>query len=205
LHFSILPRHRGVAPVAWAILEGDARTGVTTMRMDEGVDTGPVFLVQETPIAPDDTQGTLTARLAEMGAPLLVETLERVERGGISAQPQANDQATLARRLEKEDGRIDWRFPARVIERRVRALDPWPGTFTTFRGSPLKILRTSFVARSIPPGLLLVDRDRPIVGTGEEAIELVDVQSPGKNRTSGVEWLRGARVREGETLGDAGS
>jgi methionyl-tRNA formyltransferase len=203
LHFSLLPRHRGVAPVAWAILDGDARTGVSTMRMDEGVDTGPAFLMRETEVRADDTCGTLTARLAEIGAPLLVETIERLAAGTIEAAAQDSARATIARKLEKEDGRIDWSLPAAAIERRVRAMDPWPGAFTGFRGSPLKIHGAGVRAGTIAPGRIVVEGATPLVGTGDGVLELRAVQAAGKSRVSGAEWLRGARIQDGEMLGDA--
>lgn len=141
VHGSLLPRHRGAAPIAAAILAGDAETGVSIMLMDAGVDTGPVLSTAALPVAPDDTTGTLTPKLAALGADLLTATLPRWLRGEITPQPQPTEGATLAPRLAKEAGAIDWREPVWLIERRVRAYQPWPGAYTTWRGQMLKVLR----------------------------------------------------------------
>ncbi|HET9886878.1 MAG TPA: methionyl-tRNA formyltransferase, partial [bacterium] len=180
VHFSLLPRHRGMAPVAWSILAGDARTGVCTMRMDRGVDTGPVYLRRDIAIEANDTTGTLTAKLAELGAELLVETLRGLEAGTMKPVPQDETNATHAGRIEKEDGRIDWSRPAQEIERRVRALDPWPNAFTTFRGEPLKLLRTSVASGSLPAGVLEIREGVPVAGTGQGILLLEEVQAAGK-------------------------
>jgi methionyl-tRNA formyltransferase len=201
VHFSLLPRHRGMAPVAWSILEGDARSGVCTMRMDRGVDTGPVYLCRDIPIDPKDTTGSLTAKLAELGADLLVETLRGLEAGIISAKPQEETGATHAGRIEKEDGRIDWTRPAAEIERKVRALDPWPNAFTSFRGEPLKLLRASIAEGSLAPGMLEIRAGVPVVGTGRGILVLEEVQAAGKKRMEGKEWARGARPETKEILG----
>ena len=203
VHFSLLPRHRGVAPVTWAILEGDAETGVTTMRMDRGVDTGAALLTERTPIRPDDTTGTLTARLAELGAPLLVRTLEGVAAGTIPDRPQPEEGATYARALAKEDGRIDWSRPAEELERRVRALSPWPGTFTGWRGRRLKVHAVRTAAGPAPgPGEVRATDGCPVAGTGEGALELVTVQPEGKPAMEGEAWARGARPEPGESFAD---
>jgi methionyl-tRNA formyltransferase len=204
LHFSLLPRHRGVAPVQWAILEGDEVTGVTTMKMDRGVDTGPVYLEERVPVEVGDTAGSLTRRLAALGGTLLVETIERVLAGTIEARPQSEDGATYARRLEKEDGRLDWARPAVELARRVRGLSPWPGTFTEFRGERLKILSAGVATGELPPGKLRVAGDRLEVGTGDGLLVLDEVQASGKARTDGVAWVRGARPGTDERLGEAG-
>jgi methionyl-tRNA formyltransferase len=203
LHFSLLPRHRGVAPVAWAILSGDERTGVTTMRMDQGVDTGPAYLTAEVAIGSEDTCGALTERLARIGAPLLVETLDRLARGTIEAHAQDAANATHARRLEKEDGRIAWTEPALEIARRIRALDPWPGAFTTLRREPLKIHRAAPRDGEGRPGRIAIAQGRPLVGTGRGLLELIEVQAAGKSRMPAEDWLRGARITGGEVLGDS--
>lgn len=204
VHFSLLPRHRGMAPVAWSILSGDARTGVCTMRMDRGVDTGPVYLSREMAIDPKDTTGSLTAKLAELGAGLLVETLRGLEAGTMTAKPQDELNATHAGRIEKEHGRIDWSRSAREIERQVRALDPWPNAFTTFRGGPLKVLRASVAEGTQAPGVLEIRSGIPVSGTGEGILVLEEVQAPGKKRIDGREWARGARPHSGEKLGANG-
>ena len=139
LHGSLLPKYRGAAPINWAIVNGETRTGLTTMQIDAGLDTGPMLLKYETAIGADETAPELTARLAEAGAPLMVETLRRLDRGEITPTPQDNSQATLAPPLKKEDGRIDWSLSARKTYNRIRGLQPWPGAFTTFRGKKCQI------------------------------------------------------------------
>ena len=201
LHFSLLPRHRGPAPVAWAILEGDATSGVTTMRMDEGVDTGPIFLQESVAIRADDTQESLGARLADVGAALLARTLDGIAAGTITAAPQAADGVTHARLLAAEDGRIDWTRPAVEIDRQVRGLAPWPGAFTTWRGKRLAVHGVTVQEVSLAPGRLGVDRSRVLVGTGAGAVELVCVQPEGKPKVEGSAWARGARLTDDAALG----
>ena len=133
LHGSLLPKYRGAAPVHWAIANGEKQTGVCTMLLDEGLDTGPVYLCEETPIGPDETAPELYDRLAEMGSPLILKTLQGITDGTSSRKPQAGTEATLAPVLKKEDGFIDWARPAAQIHNRVRAFNPWPGTVTRFR------------------------------------------------------------------------
>lgn len=201
LHFSLLPRHRGPAPLAWAILAGDAETGVTTMRMDEGVDTGPIFLQQRVPIRADDTQESLGARLADVGAPLLARTLEGLETGSVVATPQPDAGATHARLLAAEDGRIDWTRTATETDRHVRGLAPWPGAFTTWRGKRLGIHTVVVREGELAPGRLRVERARVLVGSGAGTIELAMVQQEGKPAMEGGAWARGARPADGEALG----
>jgi methionyl-tRNA formyltransferase len=203
VHFSLLPRHRGVAPVTWAILEGDAETGVTTMRMDRGVDTGAALLTERTAIRPDDTTASLTDRLAELGAPLLVRTLEGVAAGTVPDAPQPDKGATYAPALSKQDGLIDWSRPADELERRVRALSPWPGTFTGWRGRRFKVhsVRVAPGAALDPGGVRVVD-GRPVAGTGSDALELLTVQPEGKPAMEGEAWVRGSRPEPGETFAD---
>lgn len=210
VHFSLLPRHRGVAPVTWAILEGDAETGVTTMCMDRGVDTGGTLLVARTAIRPDDTTGSLTARLAALGATLLERTLDELQAGTLAASPQPDGGATYAPALRKEDGRIDWTAPAAAIERRVRALSPWPGTYTGWRGRLLKIHAARILAPeeappaagSPGPGEVRVSDGRALAGTGGGLLELATVQPEGKPRMEGEAWARGARPGPGEAFVD---
>jgi methionyl-tRNA formyltransferase len=201
LHFSLLPRHRGVAPVAWAILEGDEETGVSTMRMDRGVDTGPVFRTEAVAIEPGETLASLTSRLATVGGPLLADTLAGLEAGTEEAEVQDDAQATYARKLEKEDGRIDWRRPAAEIARLVRGLHPWPGAYTTFRGKNLKIHTAEPDTGDLPAGALRERDGAVVVGTGDGVLRLVEVQIAGKPRATGEAWFRGARSRDIEVLG----
>jgi methionyl-tRNA formyltransferase len=204
VHFSLLPRHRGVAPVQWAILEGDSETGVTTMCMDRGVDTGPVLLTERVPILPEDTAGSLLAKLATVGGPLLARSIEELASGRLVPQAQPEEGATYARRLEKEDGRIDWTHPAEEIGRRVRGLSPWPGAFTTWRGEVLKVHTARPVVASLAPGRLACEGRRVMAGTGDGALELMTVQAQGKARMEGEAWWRGARPEPGERLGGNG-
>jgi methionyl-tRNA formyltransferase len=139
VHASLLPKYRGAAPINWAIANGEKRTGLTTMRIDAGLDTGPMLLNYETEIGADETAPELTARLANAAAPLIVETLEKLDRGEITPTPQDNSKMSLAPPLKKEDGRIDWSLDARKIHNRIRGLQPWPGAFTTFRGKNCQI------------------------------------------------------------------
>ncbi|MFN8176657.1 MAG: methionyl-tRNA formyltransferase [bacterium] len=201
VHFSLLPRHRGPAPVAWAIVLGDAETGVTTMRLDEGVDTGPVYLHERVAVTGDDTQETLGARLADAGAVLLARTLDGLAAGSVVAAPQPAEGATHARLLVAEDGRVDWTKDARAIDRQVRGLDPWPGAFTTWRGKRLRLHAVRPREGALEPGRIVVERAQVLVGTGEGALELVTVQPEGKPSMGGDAWARGARPREREALG----
>ncbi|HEX5413661.1 MAG TPA: methionyl-tRNA formyltransferase [Terriglobia bacterium] len=205
LHASILPKYRGAAPVAWAIMGGEAETGVTTMKIDAGLDTGGILLQRREPILPDDTRETLEERLSIMGAELMVETLRGLERGEITPRPQDSSQATMAPRLRKEDGRIDWTRPAPEIARRIRALTPWPSAYTSFRGKMLNIS----AAEPIPageesriPGSIAVGPDRFAVACGEGTLLVIrEVQLQGRKRLSAREFLNGARIMSGETLG----
>ena len=204
VHASLLPRYRGAAPISAAILDGEPVTGITIMRMDEGLDTGPILDQVECPIAPDDTTASLTAKLAELGAQLLVETLDGWLEGAIEARPQDDDAATYCDQLEKKDGLLDWSQPAAYLDRQVRACDPWPGAYTTWQGRRLKVLR----ARPHPgwkgegrPGQVLVMGEDVGVGTGQGALELVEVQLAGKNPMPAGLFARGQRDLVGGFLG----
>jgi len=213
LHFSLLPALRGAAPVQRAIMEGHKVTGVTTIRMDEGLDTGPILLQAEEAISPDDNAGSLGARLAELGGRLLVETLDRLEAGALAEQPQDDDAATYAPKLKPEDRVIDWTQPAEAIVRQVRALAPDPAARATFRGKTLKIFRASSskedtAARpvadqqdSLPPGRVFNDIDRGLqVVTGQGFLKLEEVAPEGRRRMTAAEFERGYRP-DGEILG----
>lgn len=213
VHFSLLPALRGAAPVQRAIMEGHSVTGVTTIRMDEGLDTGPILLQAEEAIHAEDDSGSLGARLAALGGRLLVETLDRLEAGSLREQPQDDGAATYAPKLKPEDRVIDWTQPAEAIVRRVRALAPEPSATTTFRGKTLKIFRASsskevvfFEALSAdrepwPPGLVLFDADGGLqVVTGQGFVRLEEVAPEGRRRMSAAEFERGYRPG-GEILG----
>jgi methionyl-tRNA formyltransferase len=203
LHASLLPKYRGAAPVQWAIAMGETITGVTTMRIDAGLDTGNILLQHETPIAPEDTAETLGPRLAQMGAPLMVETLRGLQTGTITPRKQDNAQATLAPILKKEDGLMDFRRSAREIRNRLRGFQPWPGAYTTFRGKNLNVWAASAVESSaLAPGELRVDNDRLLVGCGEgSALELLTVQPEGKKRMAARDFVHGYHPKSGEKLG----
>jgi methionyl-tRNA formyltransferase len=204
VHASLLPRYRGAAPIAAAILSGDAVTGITIMRMDEGLDTGPILAQAECPIAPDDTTGSLTDKLAELGAGLLLKTLDDWLGGTVQAQPQDDAQATYCSQLEKEDGLLDWLKPAAYLDRQIRACDPWPGAFTRWQGKRLKVLR----ARPLPdwqgegrPGQVVQMGKAIGVVTGQGALELSEVQLAGKNPMPAAVFARGQRDLVGGLIG----
>jgi len=210
LHGSLLPKYRGAAPVQWAIAMGETVTGVTTMRIDAGLDTGDILLQRETPIAPEDTAVTVAPRLAEMGASLMVETLAGLKAGTITPRKQDDAQATLAPILKKEDGLIDFRRSAREICNRLRGFQPWPGAYTTFRGKSLNVwaampLEESGVGSqesAAAPGELSVDKDRLFVVCGEwTVLELLTVQPEGKRRMAARDFIHGYHPKTGEQLG----
>jgi methionyl-tRNA formyltransferase len=197
VHFSLLPRWRGAAPVERAILAGDRRTGVTTMLMDEGLDTGPMLLVEPIDIDLDDTTGTIRARLAEIGAPLLVRTIDALAAGAVTLMPQDDDDVTYADKIDPDEARLDPRDPAAVLERKVRAFSPAPGAYTAFRGKRLKVWKASLVDGSGPTGTL-VGAD---VQTSDGRLRLDEVQPEGKRRMSGAEFVNGYRPKDGEPIG----
>ena len=201
LHASLLPKYRGAAPVQWAIARGEAVTGVTTMRIDAGLDTGDILLQKEVAIAPQDTTETLVPRLAAIGADLMVETLHGLKAGTIQPRPQDNTKATLAPILKKEDGRIEFHLTAQEICNRVRGFQPWPGTFTSYRGKNLHVWAATPVQRTLAEGEVIVDTDRFIVGCGAgTALALLEVQPEGKKRMAVRDFVHGYRPRTGERL-----
>ena len=201
LHASLLPKYRGAAPVQWAIARGEAVTGVTTMRIDGGLDTGDILLQKEVAIAPQDTTETLVPRLAAIGADLMVGTLHGLKAGTIQPRPQDNTEATLAPILKKEDGRIEFHLTAQEICNRVRGFQPWPGTFTSFRGKNLHVWAATPVQRTLAEGEVIVDTGRFIVGCGAgTALALLEVQPEGKKRMAVRDFVHGYRPRTGERL-----
>jgi methionyl-tRNA formyltransferase len=202
LHASLLPKYRGAAPIQWAIASGDNVTGVTTMRIDAGLDTGDILLQQEIPVAPDDTSVSLAPTLATIGADLMIETLSGLRAGKIQARPQDHSQSSLAPILKKEDGHIDFHRAATVICNRLRGFQPWPGAFTSFHGKTLQVLSAAIAEGSVPQGELLIQNDRLIVGCGEgTALSLREVQPEGKKRMAARDFIHGYRPRSGEKLG----
>jgi methionyl-tRNA formyltransferase len=205
VHGSLLPKYRGAAPVQWAIVNGETRSGVTTMRIDAGLDTGDMLLKAETEIGPEETAIELGERLSHIGADLLVETLAKID--SIVPQKQDPEQATYAPILKKEDGLIDWGRPAQEIHNRVRGLQPWPGAYTTFHGQTLRIWKSKPLARQhagqkpggraealAPQGLLITCADG--------LLELLEVQLEGRKRMSAADFVNGQRLAQNEILGE---
>jgi methionyl-tRNA formyltransferase len=202
LHASLLPKYRGAAPIQWAIARGESITGVTTMKIDAGLDTGDILLQEEIPIASSDTAETLAPKLASTGADLMVRTLHGLEAGTIQPRKQDDSQASLAPILKKEDGRIDFSRKAGEILNRLRGFQPWPGAYSQFRGKNLQVWRAAEITQSLPGSELKVEGDHLFVGCGHEsALELLELQLEGKKRTSAADFVRGYRPQAGEKLG----
>jgi len=200
LHFSLLPAWRGAAPVQHAILAGDEVTGACTFRLEEGLDTGPVFGTVTQEIGRTDTSGDLLARLAVDGARLLVATLDGIEEGRLAAVPQPADGISLAPKLTTDDARIDWKAPALRIDRLVRACTPAPGAWTTFAGERVKIFPVAPIPGvvDVGPGAIVADKRGLQVGTGSgHTVRLGDVQAQGKKRMAAADWARGMRLPDG--------
>jgi methionyl-tRNA formyltransferase len=203
VHASLLPKYRGAAPIQWAIASGETKTGVTIMQIDAGLDTGDMLAKASTDIGPDETAPELSARLAALGAQLLIDTIGAIERGTAIREKQNDSEATLAPILKKEDGRVDWTRPAREINNRRRGFTPWPGAYTTFRGQPLALLRTEALEdTSLLPGVVRVDGKKFLVGTGDGALALAEVQPGGKKRMSAEAYINGYKPQNGEHMGD---
>ena len=203
VHASLLPRYRGAAPVQWAIVNGEAETGVTTMLIDEGLDTGPLLLAESTPIGAEETADALESRLAVVGGELLVRTLRGLQQGSLVPTPQDPARATLAPLIKKEDGLMDWRLPAPALARRVRGFHPWPGAHTRLRGRGLRVLRAQVAAGSgTPGGLLGVGRDGLVVACGDgTALRVVEVQPESRDPMPAAAFAAGARLTPGERFG----
>ncbi|HZT21968.1 MAG TPA: methionyl-tRNA formyltransferase [Verrucomicrobiae bacterium] len=207
VHASLLPKYRGAAPIQWAIAQGETETGVTIMKMDAGLDTGPILTRRRTPILPEDNAQTLHDRLAQLGADLLVETIPGYVAGQIQAQPQPAEGATLAPKIKKDDGRIDWRRPAREIWNRLRAFTPWPGSFTFFESTAgtqlLKIWQADVVERSGNAGeILSADSTGMVVACGRDALRIRELQCAGGKRMTTGQFLAGHPLKPGQKLGE---
>ncbi|HET9158584.1 MAG TPA: methionyl-tRNA formyltransferase [Myxococcaceae bacterium] len=198
VHASLLPRWRGAAPIQWAVASGDTETGVCLMQMEAGLDTGPVLALRRTAILSDDTAETLHLRLSELGGALVREELPRFLAGALTPHPQPTEGVTIARLVEKEDGRLDWARPAVELERRVRAFVPWPGAWTQLGPTLLKIWRAEVVPGAGAPGTVLAAHGALDVATGERALRLLELQPEGKRRMTAAEFLSGHRLKEGE-------
>ncbi|HEV2087383.1 MAG TPA: methionyl-tRNA formyltransferase [Cryptosporangiaceae bacterium] len=206
LHFSLLPAWRGAAPVQHAVLHGDEVTGACVFRLEEGLDTGPVYGTITEPIRPRDTAGDLLARLAGCGATLLVRCLDAIADGDAVARPQPAEGVSLAPKLTVADAQVDWTLPAFAVDRRIRACTPDPGAWTLFRGARLKLgpvvpERCPEGTTAPPPGALVVEKRRVSVGTATHPVVLGDVQPDGKRPMPAVDWARGVRPGDKETLG----
>ena len=202
LHASLLPKYRGAAPVQWAIARGETVTGVTTMRIDAGLDTGDILLQKEIPINATDTSEMLAPALAAIGATLIIDTLHGLQAGTIGPRPQDHAKATLAPILRKEDGQIDFCLSAQEVCNRLRGFQPWPGAFTTFRSKNLHVWDAATSQRSIPPAELIVENDRLFVGCGGgTALTLLEVQPEGKKHMAARDFIHGYRPQTGEKLG----
>lgn len=193
VHASLLPRWRGASPINAAILHGDEETGVTIMKMDAGLDTGPMLAQRAIPIAPEETAGSLFEKLSNLGADLLLETLPEYLAGTLTPVPQPQEGVTYAPMLKKEEGRLDFTSPAVELERRVRAFNPWPGAFMELDGTLLKIHQAHIEAGTAAAGQRLVYRDQPAVATGDGLLILDVLQPAGKKPMSGKAYLAGAR------------
>ncbi len=199
VHASLLPKYRGAAPIHWAVINGETKTGVCTMQMDIGMDTGDILLMRETSIEPEETTGILWDRLSNMGAELLIETIEKLD--SITPIKQNDEQATYAPMLEKSDGGIDWTQSSTYICNRIRGVNPNPGAHTIFREKPLKIWSATSIEGSGEPGSVLVAKKKVIIAAGSGAVLLKEVQLPGKKRGPAQNLINGARISVGEKLG----
>jgi methionyl-tRNA formyltransferase len=205
LHASLLPKYRGAAPIQWAIANGETVTGVTTMLIDAGLDTGDILLQRELPILREDTAATLAPRLAAIGADLMVETLRGVETGQVQPTPQDDSRATLAPILKKEDGRMDFSRTAEELFNRLRGFKPWPGAFTTFRTKTLQVHRAepANTPANLNPGAMSIDAARLLVACAKNtALELIEIQIEGKRRMSAQEFINGYQPKTGDRLGE---
>lgn len=202
VHASLLPKYRGAAPINWAIVRGESVTGVTTMLMDEGMDTGDMLLRREVAIEEDDTGETLSRKLSIVGGELLIETLPLLIEGKLRPEKQDESRATYAPIIKKEDGLVDWSKPARDIRNLVRGMLPWPGAYTFLGGKMLKIFRASVSEGEGRPGTVISSSGGALrVATGEEALDILELQIEGGKRLGAAAFLAGRKIPEGAVLG----
>lgn len=204
IHPSLLPAYRGATPIQWALANGETKTGVTILYVCAEMDAGDIIMQRELPIDPNDTTATLTPRLAELGADLLLQALQAIRDGTATRTPQNEEQATLVHKLEKEDGRIDWRLPAETIRNRIRGFTPWPGCFTTCHGRLLKIKEAQVLPERVTatPGTVLhCDAEGPVIATSQDGLRLTQVQPEGKKEMTGTAYLCGRTLNVGDVLG----
>ena len=207
VHSSLLPKHRGSAPINWSIIKGDPVTGVTTMFTDKGMDTGDILLTRETPIGPAENAGELTDRLAVMGAQLLIETIRAIEAGTLARTPQDHAAATYEPKMDKELGRIDWSKSAQELDWLVRCTTPWPGAFTTLGEQTIKVFELDILdgpASGAPGEIVAADAKRGlVVSCGDHDVALAQIQMPGAKRMNAKDYLRGHTMETGVCLGKA--
>ncbi|HLE24518.1 MAG TPA: methionyl-tRNA formyltransferase [Thermodesulfobacteriota bacterium] len=202
VHASLLPKYRGAAPINWAIIRGEKVTGITTMKMDEGMDTGDMLLKKELPIDDEDTGETLSEKLSEIGGKLLIETIRLLKEGRLNPIPQDHSQATYAPMLKKEDGKIDWKKSAEEIKNLIRGTLPWPGAYTNLEGKLLKIYKARLAEDEGKPGeIIKSDSDTLRVATGKGALDILELQIEGAKRLKTEEFLRGRKIKERTILG----
>jgi methionyl-tRNA formyltransferase len=207
LHASLLPKYRGAAPIHWAIANGETQTGLTTMRIDAGMDTGDMLLQEEIDVAPEETAPELADSMAEAGAPLMLETLRGLATGKLIPRPQDNDRATYAPLLKKEDGRIDWNRPAQEIYNRMRGFAPWPGAYTSFHGQTCHLWGEPFSLQTLTggaPGTIFREDTQILIACGHATLlRLLSVKLEGRKQISAVEFAIGARLTERERFDNA--
>ncbi len=210
VHASLLPKYRGAAPVQWAVLCGEKESGVTVMRMDEGLDTGDMLAKESVPLEPDETGGSLFEKLSALGARLLAETLGELEKGNLTAESQPADSPTpYAAMIQKSMGCIDWQKDAKEIERLTRGLDPWPGTFTHFKGKTLKIFKVRVCSQNawesckeaVPGQVVDANAEGIYVKCRQDCLRIEELQLEGKKRMQAADFLRGCRIEAGDILG----
>jgi methionyl-tRNA formyltransferase len=204
VHGSLLPKFRGAGPIQWAVITGETETGITTMLMDEGMDTGAMLLQEKMPILPDDTAGSLSIRLADVGGRLLVETIKRLKAGTLVPIPQDHSQATSAPMLKKEDGSIDWTTSADAIERRIRGMSPWPGAFTFAGEERWTIWRASAKETSqgtVPGQVISAGKEGIAVATGQGVLLITELQPANSRRMAAAQYLAGHKISSGMRLG----
>jgi len=203
IHASLLPKYRGAAPIQWAVINGETETGVTTMFMDKGLDTGDMLLSSKIPISPDDTSDTLHDRLADLGADLLIKTLKDLESGNLHPVAQNHTTSTYAPLLKKSDGHIDWTKSAELLDPFIRGMNPWPGTFTFYNDTRLKILKATSIVRETdaPPGTVVQGfPDELVIATGKNVLSIIEIQGASGKRILIKDFLRGHPLAPGSVL-----
>jgi methionyl-tRNA formyltransferase len=201
IHASILPHYRGAAPIQRAIEHGETTTGVTIMRVDEELDHGPMLSIATLPMGPEERTPSLAARLAGIGAEALLPVIDALENGTAIETPQDHTQATHAAKIEKSEGRVDWRLPAKTLFDRFRAFEPWPGIFAEYAGEPVKLLDVAFADGNGEPGRVLsIGPDGVVIACGNGALRIITAQRPGKNRTAAAEVARAFGLHAGDSF-----